>query len=79
VHKYMADQHSCKLSDLQVKYFLSYAWTSWKLQIYTKSRAITLTKLGEKSQMHSFTVMLIIIPVKLVDSNSSTRGTNNTT
>jgi hypothetical protein len=29
------DQHSCKLSGLQVKYFLSCAWTSWKLQIYT--------------------------------------------
>jgi hypothetical protein len=32
-----------------------------------------------KSKTHSFTVVLIIIPVKLVDSISSTRGTNNTT
>jgi hypothetical protein len=47
VHKYMADQHSGKLSNLQVNYFLRYAWTSWKLQIYTYSRAITLTELKE--------------------------------
>jgi hypothetical protein len=32
-----------------------------------------------KPQVHSFTVMLIIIPVKLVDSNSSTQGTHNKT
>jgi hypothetical protein len=30
---------------LEIKYFLRYAWRSWKLQIYMKSRAITLTKL----------------------------------
>jgi hypothetical protein len=35
-------------SDLQVKFFFSYAWTSWKLQIFTKSRAITLKKKQNK-------------------------------
>jgi hypothetical protein len=53
------------------------------LQINTKIRAITLTKLRKfrhaKSQVQSFTVMLIIIPEKLIDSKSSTQGTNNTT
>jgi hypothetical protein len=51
-------------------------------KIYTKSKAITKTKTKSphaKPQVHSFTMMLIIIPVKLVDSNSSTQGTNNTT
>jgi hypothetical protein len=42
-----------------------------------------LTKLKKnpnaKPQVPSFTVMLIIIPVKLVDSNSTTQGKNNPT
>jgi hypothetical protein len=29
--------------------------------------------------VHCFTVMLIIFPAKLIDSNSSIQGTNNTT
>jgi hypothetical protein len=32
-----------------------------------------------KFQVHSFTAMLIIVPEDLIDSNSSTQGTNNTT
>jgi hypothetical protein len=65
--------------------------TFWAVHvIYTKSRAITLTtdlyyinpcsyKIGNKKiHMHSYTVMSIIIPVKLVDSNSTTQVTHNT-
>jgi hypothetical protein len=69
-----ADQHFCKLSGLQVKYFLSYAWTNWKLKIFTKSRAITLTKQNKSTsetpgaQLH----MLSIIPAKFHDSRSNT-------
>jgi hypothetical protein len=40
-----------------------------------KGHSTILKAHPELAQVHNFTVMLIIIPVKLVDSNSSTQGT----
>jgi hypothetical protein len=76
----MADQHSCKLSDLQVKYILVMHEQVENCKfILSQGQYKSEKNPHAKPQVHSFTVMLIIIPVKFVDSNSSDQGTNNTT